>query len=490
MRGSRPGPGLIVAVLAGAVTACSLLPSDSPPPATTIVAAETDSPAPGETRQAPTGTPAVEPSPDTTQPPPPVTGIVPGSVNRTSLELSATYDVKTLLSVGSGRIEMATLLRITNDSGDGVDRLELNTIAARLGGLRITESTVDDRHVDVRIKDQTLIVPLGGVLPNGASTAVRIGYKAALSPSFGGPDWMFTRGDGVLALHRWIPWISRAVPFARPNDAEPFVTATSPRVDVEIVTDEPMDLASAAKAVVEVPAGGGRAWAFSVENVREVSIVLAPRFDVVRGEAKGVPIRVYARPGSPNRNRLLAMAEDAVRTYTDQLGVQYPWPTLSVVETDGGEALETPGLVWVPRTKDSPNRTYATYHVIAHQWFYGLVGANAQADPFANDGAADFLARNATGTLRGSRCPTARLDRAVTAYAGQCYYEVVQVQGGLLLDQVRQRMGSARFWAGLKAYLQANKFGIGGSEQLLTALQDASSSSLTSLLRPRFPSLY
>lgn len=488
MRGSRPVPrGLVAAVLAGAVAACSLFPSDSARP-TTIVAAETDSPSPGETQPAPVETATVEPSPTTEAPP--ATGIVPGSVNRTSLQLSATYDVKTLISAGAGRIEMATLLRVTNDSGDGIDRLELNTIAARLGDLRITESTVDDTKVQVRIKDQTLIVPLGGVLPDGGTAAVRIGYKASLRSDFAASDWMFTHADGVLALNRWIPWLSQAVPFARPNDAPPFVTATSPRVDVEIVTDEPMDLASSARTVVEVPAGAGRAWAFSVEDVRDLSVVLAPRFEVFRGEAKGVPIRVYARPGSPNGNRLVAMAEDALRTYTDQLGVDYPWPTLSVVETEGGEGLETPGLVWVPRTKDNLNRTYITYHLVAHQWFYGLVGTNAQADPFASDGMADFLARTATGTQRASRCPTTRLDRAVTAYAGNCYYEVIQVQGGLLLDQVRQRMGASRFWAGVKSYLEANRFGMGGTRKLFAALEEASSTGLAPLLTPRFPSLY
>jgi hypothetical protein len=489
MRGSRPVPsGLVVAVLAGAVAACSLFPSDSARP-TTIVAAETDSPSPGETQSTPLETQTVEPSPATSEPPP-VTGIVPGSVNRTSLLLDASYDVKALLSAGSGRIEMATLLRVTNNSGDGIDRLELNTIAARLGDLRITEATVDDAKVRVSIKDQTLIVPLGGVLPDGGAAAVRIGYKASLRSDFAASNWMFTHADGVLALNRWIPWVSQAVPFARPNDAPPFVTPTSPRVDVEIVTDEPMDLASSAKSVVEVPAGAGRAWAFSVEDVRDLSVVLAPRFEVFRGEAKGVPIRAYVRPGSPNGNRLVAMAEDALRTYTDQLGVDYPWPTLSVVETEGGEGLETPGLIWVPRTKDNLNRTYVTYHLVAHQWFYGLVGSNAQADPFAGDGMSDLLARIATGTLRASRCPTTRLDRAVTAYAGNCYYEVVQVQGGLLLDDVRQRMGSSRFYAGVRAYLEANRFGIGGTRKLLAALEKASSTGLAALFRVRFPSLY
>lgn len=490
MRGLLPGTGLIAAVLALSVAACSILPSESRPPApTTVVAGETDTPPPSlEATPAPTESPVVEPSPAASEPP--LTGIVPGSVNRTSLRLDVTYDVKTLITVASGKVEMATLLRITNASGDGIDRLELNTIAARLDGLRITESTVDDAPVKVKVEGQTLVVPLGGILPDGASTAVRVGYRATLRPRLSGSDWMFSRAGGTLAMHRWIPWISRKTPFDRPNDGEPFVTPTSAKVDVEIVTDERMDLAAPADKIVEVPAGSGRAWAFSMENVRDVSVVLAPSFNVVKAQSAGVPIRVYTRPGSSNQARLLALARDAVRASSDQLDVDYPWPGLAVVETQGGESLETPALVWLPRTENALNRTYMVHHEIAQQWFSGLVGNNQQAEPFADEAMADLMARTTLGLLRPSRCPTARLDRALTAYSGNCYYETIFVQGGLVLDDIRSRMGSGRFWGAVRAYLENNAHGIGGTRQLLGALQEASDVNLEPLLRARFPALY
>ena len=476
---------LAVAAVTSWLVACSTTPSPRP---TGVIAAATDSPSPASTPELTIPPASEEPSPEPSEPA--GIGIEPGKVNRSSMDLSATYDVKALLSVADGRLEMATLLRITNTSSEGIDRLELNTIAARLGGLRITESTVDDNPVKVQVRDQTLIVPLGGVLPPGGSAAVRVGYRAALQADVRARDWLFTRAGGTVALHRWIPWVSRAIPFEHPNDGFPFVTPTSPRVDVEIVSDAPMDLAAPARDITVVSAGFGRAWAFSMENVRDLSIVLAPRFELLKGESKGVPIRVYVPGGSANGQRLLAMAEDALRVYTDQLGVDYPWPALTVVETQGGEALESPGLVWIPRSKDALNRSYALYHTVAHQWFYGLVGSNAQAEPFANDGIADFMARTALGILRASNCPTTRLDRSVAGYAGDCYYEVVQVQGGRLLDEIRQRMGSGRFWAALKTYLEANRFGMGGTRQLLGALQEASDAPFESLLRSRFPGLY
>ena len=478
-----------LAMFAVAIVAVACTPTPSPAQPTTQVAEATDFPTPEPSLPVePTTEPSPGPSIDPNAPPPP--SIEPGEVDRATLSVSATYDVNALISVGSGAIEMAARIEVTNESGEGIDRLELNTVAARLGLIEVTESSVDGKRVKTRVNDQTLIVPLEGVLPDGATATILIGYRATLSRSLAGSDWMFSNVGGTISMHRWIPWVSRAIPFGRPNDGLPFVTASSPSVEVEIVTDMPMVLAAPAADVAKLTAGRGQAWAFTLENVRDVSIVLAPDFGVLEGEVKGVPIRVYSRLGAISRDQLLGLAEAAVRADSDLLGVDYPWTVLTVVETEGGDALATPGLIWVPKTLDSLNRTYAVHHVVAHQWFYGLVGYNQRTEPFAGDGMADMLARTATANFRPSNCPIARLDLAVTGYSANCYYETVQVQGGLVLDSIRQQMGSSQFWTAVRGYLEDYRYGIGGTKELLDALRDAAGGSIGSILRARFPGLY
>lgn len=473
-----------VAILA---TACQTTPDPVRP--TNQVASETGLPTPEPTTPDATVPPS-SPEPTTDPNVDAPSSIEPGEVNRSSLDLSATYDVNALISVGTGAIEMAARIEVTNESGDGIDRLELNTIAAQLGGIEVTESSVDGERVKTRVSDQTLVMPLGGVLPHGASATVLIGYRASLRPSLSGSDWMFSNVSGTIAMHRWIPWISKEIPFGRANDGLPFVTTTSPSVEVEIVTDMPMVLASPAAKVTKLTAGGGQAWSFTVENVRDVSVALAPDFGVLEGEVQGVPIRVYSRYGAFNRDRLLGLAEAAVRADADMLGVDYPWTVLTVVETEGGDALAAPGLIWVPVNLDALNQTYAVHHVVAHEWFNGLVGSNQRTDPFAGDGMADLLARSATTNFRPSTCPIARLDLAITGYSAGCYYETVQVQGGLVLDSIRQRMGASRFWAAVRGYLEQYRYEIGGTKELLDALRDGSEINIGSILRARFPSLY
>jgi hypothetical protein len=163
---------------------------------------------------------------------------------------------------------------------------------------------------------------------------------------------------------------------------------------------------------------------------------------------------------------------------------------LTVVETQGGSGLESPGLVWIPENVDTLNRTYLVHHEIAHQWFYGLVGNDQQAEPFADEAAADLLARTVLDTLRSSRCARTALDRAITAYSRGCYYEVVYVQGGLVLDDIRRQMGTDRFWEAMRTYVEWIRNGLAGSKQLLETLRAASPVDLLPTLRARFPDLY
>ena len=91
---------------------------------------------------------------------------------------------------------------------------------------------------------------------------------------------------------------------------------------------------------------------------------------------------------------------------------------------------------------------------------------------------------------RSSRCSTARLDLSIYRYGAACYYEDIYIQGGNLLDTVRGRMGTTAWWAALKAYVAANRYGLSTTRTLLDALDDATPLNLQPTFRARFPSLY
>jgi hypothetical protein len=419
------------------------------------------------------------PSPLTTS------AIVPGSVNRSSINLRATYNVSVWLSYSSRQLAVDSRMTITNTSGDSIDRLELNTIAARLGGLRIRSATVDGRAVSPRVRDQTIIVPLGGVLPAGQTAHVRLRTRSWLRTSLTGSNWMYTKVNGILSAYRWLPWISRPVPFNRPNHGDPFITPVSPEVRVKVTTDRTMVIASTGDRVSH----SGLNQTFVARNVRDFTLTASPSYRTGSVTYGSKVVRVYYRSGAP-ASSMLSSARRAISRYSGLLNASYPYATYKVVQSSGGYGMESPGLTWIPTGVSRTNLTYLVYHETAHQWFYSLVGGNQAYEPYTDEAAADFLARYALGLRRGSRCSTARLDLSIYRYSSSCYYEVVYIQGGNFLDDLRRRMGSTAFWRGLRAYVAANRWKTAPTKRLLDTLDDATSLDLVPRFEPRFPRLY
>lgn len=435
----------------------------------------------------PSASPAATPSAGATEAPasaPPAarTAVRPGSVNRTSLGLDATYDVRLRIGWSSRNVAAATTIVVRNTSGSAIDRLELNTIAAKLGGLRLTETTVDGKPVTASVSDQTIALPLGGILDPGATATVRVSYRAALRSTTSGSTWLFTRANGILEMHRWIPWISRATPFDRPNHGDPFVTPVSSRVRVTIVSDRLLSWATTGEQLGPT----ATTTTFEATNVRDFAIVGAPDFKRTSTTVGGVTIRVKSRPGFPAAT-VLSAARTALAREAALLG-PYPYPTYELVQTAGGYGMESPGLTWIPGGAGS--LAYLVAHETAHQWFYGIVGNDQARNPYADEAAADMVARNVLGLRRASRCSTARLDLTIYRYSSACYYEVIYIQGGNVLDDLRRSIGTTAYWRTIRGYIAANRFGLSTTKRLLDAIDAGTTLDVRARYHPRFPSIY
>ena len=414
--------------------------------------------------------------------PPTADGIAPGSVNATSMALTAEYDATVRLDYGTRSFRVSSTMTIVNTSGKAIDRLELNTIAARLGRLTVTLAQSDDRAVTATVDDQTITVPLGGILQPGARVIVRIDYRATLRSDLAGSNWLFTRVNGILQAHRWLPWISRSTAFTRPNHGDPFVTPVSPRVRITIVSDRVIRWATTGEQV----GGSGTTKIFEARNVRDFAITGAPDYRVTSATVGGVVIHVWGRPGFAT-SAVMAAAKSALAKEAALLGL-YPYRTYDLAQTAGGYGMESPGLTWIPGGAGS--LTYLVAHETAHQWFYGIVGNDQARQPFADEAAADFVARYVTGLRRSSRCATARLDLTIYQYSSTCYYEAIYIQGGNFLDDIRRRMGNTAFWAGIRDHLATYRFKLTTTKALLDTLDKHTPLDLVPRYEPRFPSVY
>lgn len=411
-------------------------------------------------------------------------GLVAGSVNRTSMDLSAEYDVSLALNFGTRAFTASTRLTIRNDSGSPIDRVELNTIAARLGGMSLTSVAVEGKPVTATVKDQTITVPFGGILGAGQTVTVDVRYKATLRSSLTGSNWLFTRVNGIVDAHRWIPWVSKPVAFTRPNHGDPFVTPVSPRVRVAITSDRALVYATSGDRV----ANEGLKQTFEAKNVRDFAFTAAPDYKTTTATVGDTTITVYYRSGAPGA-AIMAAAKNAI-TKMEALVGPYPYKTYRLAQTAGGYGMESPGLTWIPTGVAASNVSYLVTHETGHQWFYGIVGNDQAAEPFTDEAATDFLARYVLGSRRASRCSTARLDLSIYKYSSACYYEIIYIQGGNFLDDIRKRMGNTAYWNGIRDYLADNRFELVATKTLLDTLDEHTSLNLVPRYEPRFPRLY
>jgi hypothetical protein len=411
-------------------------------------------------------------------------GLVGGSVDRTSLNLTAEYDVTLGLNFGTRAFNVDSTMSVRNDSGEPIDRVELNTIAARLGGMKLGAVTVAGKAVAATVDDQTIVVPLGGILGDGQSVQIRVRYGATLRSSLSGSNWLFTRANGIVDAHRWIPWVSRRVAFDRPNHGDPFVTPVTPRVRVAITSDRALVFATTGERV----ASSGLRQTFEARNVRDFVFAAAPDYKTISAAVGDTVIRVYYRTGAPAQ-AILSAAKNAI-TKMEALVGPYPYETYDIAQTAGGYGMEAPGLTWIPTGVGTANLSYLVHHETGHQWFYGIVGNDQANEPFTDEAVTDFLARNVLGQRRASRCSTARLDLSIYKYSSACYYEIIYIQGGNFLDDLRDRMGNAAFWSGIRAYIAENRFKLAPTKTLLDTLDDHTTQDLVPRFEPRFPRLY
>jgi hypothetical protein len=484
--GRRGVPWLAIAV-ALAIAAGCMAPTvgSTPPPAKQSVPQQPHSAQPAETAQeTPTKSPlAGQPSPAVTGSAT-TTAIVPGVVNRTSIRMVATYDVNATVRYGDRRVSTTSTMSVQNASGGPVDGLELATVTARIGGLQLGAVTVDGKTVSPSISDQTILVPLGGILPNGAIATVRLVFRATLRSDLSGSNWLFTRTNGIIDANRWLPWISLPRQFSRPNHGEPFYTASSPFVRFRVTTDRAMLFATAGLRT----AASGLTQTFEARNVRDFNFAASPFYSLRSATVGNTIVKVYYRAGYP-ASTVLSYARSAIARMGALVGT-YPYRTFVVAQSAGAYGMESPQMIWIPGGLSGSHLRWLVHHETAHQWFYGIVGSDQALQPFADEAAADHLARYVTGIWRPSRCSTARLDLSIYSYSATCYFEVIYIQGSAVLDWVRSKMGTTNYWRAMRDYVAAHRFGLGSTPALLSNLDAHASYDFRAAFARRFPRFY
>lgn len=240
-------------------------------------------------------------------------------------------------------------------------------------------------------------------------------------------------------------------------------------VELTVVTPGRQQVVGVGVQVAEGAWPDGRTWRrFAAPLVRETSLAVGSRWSQQAQVVDGVRLRVWSAGSAEVRTRLLDEAVAGWRLLTGALG-PLPWREVDVLVAPGRIALgsEFTGFAVLHRVEPEPPSEVLA-HELAHQWWYGAVGNDAQDHPWVDEAVTTWMGAWVTGELgtatRRQQILDVELpegvvpaaDRAASTYLLGDYAEAVYGRGGRFFEELARREGDAALLATLRRWHEAH----------------------------------
>ena len=261
------------------------------------------------------------------------------------------------------------------------------------GGIAISDATVNNAAVQHIVGGQdntSLTLPLANTIYQNQKATITLNFVSTLPNAnlrfgYGENTVNITGFYPVLAVYEAGGWVAN--PYS--SNGDPFYTNCA-NFDVKFTHDSAFTIAHTGSQLSQTEHQGTTKHHLQAKAVRDFAIILSKEFSMLQAKQNDVTILYYYFADTLPETSL-AVACDSIKTFSSLFGA-YPYPVLSVVQTNfvhGG--MEFPQLVMISNTlasREQQNEVIA--HEIAHQWWYGLVGSNAFAHGWMDEGLTEF----------------------------------------------------------------------------------------------------
>lgn len=427
------------------------------------------------------------------------------------------YAINALLDYDNHTLAVSETILYPNHSNDALGSLLLGVNPMLWNNTFYLQSlSVNDQPwSDYSLSGQYLTINLPAPLQPGQAVKLGIGYNLLL-PYSNGRYENFGYTVRQTTLIDWYPFVAPYLPGSGWVLPEPYPYGENlvyPEADFRVSlsfadpTNPPVVAASAPASVEDgtLVYVLSRARNFSIAASREFVLSTAAANPNSSG-AGAVVIYNYAFPEDANAAAMvLELTRLAVNTYSEVFG-PYPHASLTVVETDLNDGLETDGLYFLSssfyRAYDGSvqnNLAVIAVHETAHQWWYGAVASNQAVEPWLDEGLSTysegvFYERNFPGLLNwwwnfrvNSRAPSGWVDsRLYDTGTFPAYVNAVYFNGANFLDALRLRIGDEAFFAFLKAYYARQRGGIANAGAFFAILDEHTDADYSDLLQTYF----
>lgn len=430
------------------------------------------------------------------------------------------YSISVTLDPEQAQVRGQMRVSVTNRTTSAYERLYFRLYPNHPdygGRLDVTDARIADLPVasGTEQRDSLIWLRLPEPLIPGATTIAELSFVAqtprdASASSFGA----FNQEDGLWSLAGFYPVLARHTsgqgwdrrPISSRGD---FAVTSTALYDVTI--ELPNDWRSTATGVL-IESSPSR-----TEGFRRERFVSGPQREFYLGATyglqqasrlvDGVRIVSHYQPGDAIAGqRALRIAEQAIRLFNTRFG-PYPLAELEIVQgamtTFFG--MEYPGVVLIEQElyrREGRDLETTIVHEIAHQWWYSLVGNDAQGEPWLDEGLASysqFLYYESLGNpvfvraeLEGFRTMYRRVrERRIDAplatppsrLRASNYVPIVYGKSALFFHALRGRIGEAAFTRFLQDYYRSARYRDIAGPDLLRAAEQSCSCSLGQFYR-------
>ena len=416
--------------------------------------------------------------------------LLPEAPARASLaaESIPRYVIEVDLDYPSGTATVQQRVAYTNRTGARLTTLAFNVTPIHFGAFTLTSAAVDGQPVQATFEGVNMELPLQSPLEPGGSVEVVLVYRLKVPAQ---ANLRFGRAGGILALGNFHPTVQVYTgdrwPRYRYTDVGDAFFTEAADYDVTLSVTGAAASLKVAHTGDLVDQSAGR-WTFRARQVRDFALALSERYQIQQRVVGGTTVTAFYLPEhAAGGAQMLQTAAAALAWGNANLGT-YPYATLQVAETTdpGGSGQEYPSAIFMGSgdlagpVGPGSYLAYVVAHEVMHQWFYGLVGDDQVREPWLDEGPATQLGylfiRSTAPAAYASTWETNVVQRYRSAVAswgdrpldstiydfvsdGQ-YFALLYRKGALFLDELRQRMGDQAYFAMLRDFVTAHRYGI------------------------------
>ncbi len=381
-------------------------------------------------------------------------------VDRATMRLQTSYHLKASLTYATGTIVVNERITIKNTSGSTISKLNLSVMPRAFGELvSIGSFRVDDVAVTAKwTNNSNLELQLGRNLANGSSAVVRLAFTVRASSVVGTSlQGRFSKANGIMQVSHWFPIISDGHAARYPGDSQ--YTRTAAKIRLELTTDA--DAVRIAAPGTRI-SSSGRSHVYEMANTRDYAFGASPNYKVLTSSAGGVQVRAFYTTGAGST--ALSYAKTAIVKFEAAFG-QYQWPTYTIAQTGrASSGNEYPGIVFLGGSLFSNGEVVA--HETAHQWWYAMAGNDQLREPWLDEGLAEFAASYYFGDFHSydsNRPVNSRVydfpnePASLSSNEPNSYDQTIYYKSAKFLEGLRIRMGTTRFFEGMRDLFAANR---------------------------------